>query len=183
MADDPGWNIGAKAIARGLNPFVPIERRLVQGVAPVVQLRQLFISFAIGLALVTVVVVVLGDQVDGTEPLALSAGIVTVSGILSLLAPSIVRSRLDGSSTDSLVASYRTRFFLRIAFAESAALAAFAIALALGPWWVYFIGLACSIVGFVRLAPTRAHIEAEERALFDRGSDVALRDALYTPPG
>ncbi len=58
-------------------------------------------------------------------------------------------------SADALVGAYRTRFFLRVAFANSGALVGFVLSFTTGRWWVYAFGLAPPLVGQVTPPPPR----------------------------
>ncbi len=88
----------------------------------------MFASFACGLMTIGAVVVILSAPTTlNQHPLAaLDAAIGKIAcGIFSVGAPSLIEKPLDCSADERLAASYPTRFFLRIAFAESAALLGF----------------------------------------------------------
>jgi F0F1-type ATP synthase membrane subunit c/vacuolar-type H+-ATPase subunit K len=134
MNPDPGWNLTPRSLLGTLSPFRSL-RRTDSDDTELAVLRRLFVSFCLALALVAVVVIVLRDGGDEDAPVGLSVATVVAVGIASLISGRSIGRRLDGSSDAALVASYRSRFFLRLAFAESAALAAFVIAISIGPWW------------------------------------------------
>lgn len=69
---------------------------------------------------------------------------VAAVGIVGLIAGRLLNRRLYCSSDEALVCSYRIRFFLRVVFAQSAALVGFALSIAPGLWWVYLLGLGFS---------------------------------------
>jgi F0F1-type ATP synthase membrane subunit c/vacuolar-type H+-ATPase subunit K len=148
------------------------------GTAPIVALRHVFLSFTLALGLVSVVVVLLGDMVDGDEPVELSIGVVTVVGLASLIAGRRIRRSLDCTSDASLVTSYRSRFFLRLALAEAVTMLAFVLGIAVGPWWVYFVGLAFTAIGFARLAPTRRNLERDDAELAAHGCHRSIARLL-----
>lgn len=178
MDDDPGWGFSWWSLLGALVPQLAIRRATRASPNRLLALRQLFVSFAIGLAAVTVVVVILGDLTDGDERPTLSAAIVGGYGLMSLAAPGIIKKHFDTASSHELATSYQNRFFLRIAFAEAAALVGFVIGISVGPWWMYFAGLAFAVVGFIRLAPTAANLRRDQAALGEAGCRLRLIDAL-----
>lgn len=145
-------------------------------------LRQVFVSFVMALVLVSVVRIVLGEMTDDPQS-GLAAGIVVAVGVVSLVLGGVVKRDLDATSDATLRSSYRTRFFLRLAFAESAALVGFVVSVSIGPLWVLWIGMAFTLVGFVRLAPTTRNIEADQRRLTATGHHRRLFPALLASGG
>lgn len=137
--------------------------------APITTLRLLFANFCGAIVLISVIVVVLGESGRDDPPVAWSVAIVVAVGVVAVAASRRLARRLDGSTDESLVTSYRTRFFVRMACSEAAALAGFAVNLTLGPWWVYFVGLPFTVVGFALAAPTAGNIERDQAALRAEG--------------
>lgn len=179
MQDDPGWQFSWKSIPMMFLPSLAMRRTARDPSRdPLVDLRSLFLTFCAAIFSIGIVVVILGDLTEGPERTGLSVAIVVAAGCASLLAQQFLPRALDCTSAGSLASSYRTRFFLRMAFAESAALAGFVLYIALGPWWVYFIGAAFTAVGFVRLAPTRRHLMQDQDALSLSGCTRSLLEAL-----
>jgi hypothetical protein len=129
--------------------------------------------------LIGVVVVVLGD-VDPEQPdrPALAVPIVVGVGVICLALQRILPRPLDCSTPATLAATYRTRFFLRIAFAEACSLIAFAVYISIGPGWVYAVGLAFTLFGFAFAAPTVARVRADQDALSLSGCTLSLVAAL-----
>jgi hypothetical protein len=142
-------------------------------------LRGVFVSFCAGVVLVGVVVLVLGD-LDPKQPdrPTLAVSIVVGVSAICLALQRFVPKPLDCTNAASLAPTYRTRFFLLIAFAETCSLVAFAVYVALGPGWVYFFGLAFTLFGFTRAAPTRSRLRADQDALANRGCTLSLVAAL-----
>lgn len=178
--DDPGWQLRPSSFL----PIMP-TRRLRSGPASsgglLATLRDLFVSFCVAIALIGVVVIVLGDVAE-RDRAALSATIVVVVGASTIVAGALVKRQLDCSSDAALASSYRTRFFLRLAVAEWAALVALVSGLVLGPWWIYFVGAAFTALEFARLAPTQAHLEADQRRLTGEGCHRSLVAVLTSAP-
>jgi hypothetical protein len=67
---------------------------------------------------------------------------------------------------------------LKIAFAEWSALLAFAFFVVASRWWLYAIGWAFSLAGFVVAAPGRGDIQHRQEQLRAAGSDIDLLSAL-----
>jgi F0F1-type ATP synthase membrane subunit c/vacuolar-type H+-ATPase subunit K len=182
MYEDPGWPLSGRMLVESAIPQLAVGRAARDRTRPqLLVLRQLFISFVMAIGLISVVVVVLGDLAEGDPDVTLSCALVVGVGLVSLLLGSVVKSRLDGSSDEALASSYRTRFFLRLAFAEAAALGAFVVGISLGPWWVFFVGLPFTAAGFARLAPTAGHLEADQRRLAGEGCHRPLLGVLLQP--
>jgi len=76
---------------------------------------------------------------------------------------------LDCSDDPSLAASYRTRFFLRLAFSETIALLGFVGFILTGRWWVYPVGAVFTAVGYARLAPSASNLSRDQDHLVVRG--------------
>jgi hypothetical protein len=129
--------------------------------------------------LIGVVVLILGDlNPDQPDRPALAVSIVVGVGVICLALQRIVPGPLDCSTPATLAATYRTRFFLRIAFAEACSLVAFALYISIGPGWVYAVGLAFTLFGFTVAAPTGARLRADQDALSLSGCTLSLVAAL-----
>jgi hypothetical protein len=107
--------------------------------------------------------------------LAHAAGVVVVTRLLN--------PPPNCSSERSLAGWYRSRFFLRLAFAESVALFAFVFTFIGAPVWIYFVGAAFTLWQFwTTAAPTRSALEREQDALNVRGCAISLVAALRSNP-
>lgn len=175
---DPGWQWSWKSLVI----LVPaVGRQLATRAASdsLQLLRNAYVSFCLAVVLIGVVVVVLGDldpeQADRPGvAVAITVGVCAAA----LLLQRVVPRPLDASSEATLVASYRARFYLRIACAEACALAGFVAAVLFGPRSVYAIGLAGALVGFWFAAPTRASLRADQDALSRSGATTRLVASL-----
>ena len=182
-AGDPGW-FTAKSLLWALLPGVGIQRAQRDADSVLQLLRLLFTTFVMALLLIGVVVLVLSADPaysDETTVSAAAAG-VAAYGLFTLLLPSLIRRPLDCASAETLSQSYRTRFFLRLAFAESAALVGFVGVFLAERWWLYAIGVAFTSVGFARLAPTEASLSRDQDALSTAGCGLSLKEVLLEPP-
>ncbi len=177
---DPGWKFSLRSFPYTFVPQYAIQRAARQpGFNVLAFTRQMFVSYCLSLVAITVVVFILAGTVEPEDPqTALAAGMVVAIGIVGLIAERLLNRQLDCSSDASLAASYQTRFFLRVAFAQSAALGGFALSMALGPWWVNLIGLGFAAVGMFRLAPTRRRLEVEQAEFTAKGCHRSLSRTL-----
>jgi hypothetical protein len=179
--DDPGWRLSPWQLVVLLVPVAGMayRRRLIarEGADGLLVIRLLFLSFASSLVVFGFLVILVGD-LDGTvSPNTYAAGLVP-AGILTLLAPELLRRPLDCTSETSLASTYRTTFFLRIAFAESAALFGFVGTFVTGARWMYFVGAAFTAVGMARAAPTRGSFERMQAELGSAGCHRSLIAAI-----
>jgi len=132
-------------------------------------LRGLFLSFVIAIAMIGLVAMVLGRTrtETGSAPVRLLAGLVSAAGVAALFGPRLFARPLRCTDEADLVASYRSRFFVRIAFAEAPALVAFAATVASGESWLYALGAFFAAVGFAGAAPTATHLAQDQ----ERGAE------------
>jgi len=182
--DDPGWPI-RKELLLGLIPGAGtfVRRRWRRKAdAGLVVLRQIFMSFCLALIMFGVVLVFLWPS-QSKEPPApgFAIGLLLV-GVAASVAGRIVEKPLDCTDDRTLAASYGTRFFLRIAFSESAALFGFVGFFTASEWWVYPGGVAIAALGFVRAAPTRTALRRDQERLSDQGCFRSLTAALTAYP-
>jgi len=144
-------------------------------------LRQAFVAFATALGLIGVVVLVL-DGTDGADPSSPDTSLVAAGvigcGVLSLLVSRLLDRPLDCSDEGALVGGYKTRFFLQISFANTAALVGFVAFFLSGEAWMYPLGALFTAVGFVRLAPSKRNLERDQEALNQKGCGLSLTALL-----
>ncbi|MGK2929128.1 MAG: hypothetical protein ACSLFO_06065 [Acidimicrobiales bacterium] len=143
-------------------------------------LRLLFTAFATALVFIGIVVLTLstGDDADGSMSATVVAAGVVAYGFVSVTVPRLVGRALDCSSPETLIGGYRTRFFLRIAYADAAALIGFVGFFLSGDWWLYPLGAFFSLIGFIQLAPTRRNLERDQEELNSSGCGLSLVNAL-----
>jgi hypothetical protein len=177
--EDPGWPLNRSFLIFFIPAFGPqLYRRRAgplrgEGLG---MLRMLFISFFNAVIMFGVVLLFIPGVHAHAVPwlpilLGFAAGAVAVSRF--------VERRLDCSSDAKLAASYRNRFFVRIAFGESVALLAFVFTFIGGPKWIYYVGAAITLVYFwLRAAPTREALIRDQDALQALGCGRSLIRAL-----
>jgi hypothetical protein len=146
-------------------------------------LRQLYTSFVLALLLFGLVVAGTASDTSsdagGLSSSVVAAGVLAY-GMVSLIAPRLLERPLDCTSDATLVSGYRTRFFLRIAFAEAAALVGFVGAFVSGEAWMYALGGVFAALGFARLAPSRHNLERDQEALNLQSCGRSLTRLLVT---
>lgn len=183
IGDDPGWRPASKAAAWTLIPGMAVFRVRRPpsrgGGDALTPLRSLFLTYALTLGLIGVVVGFLAA--GGTRSnMSAQAGALLVAavGTVSVLLVGFVPRPLDCRSNASLAASYRSRFFLRLAFAQAAALSGFVAFFLTANPAMYPLGLVFSAVGFASLAPTAAHLHVDQQQLDMAGCGRSLVPAL-----
>ena len=160
------------------------DDRSASGTDALAALQRVWAAFCVAVVLIGVVVITL-DTHGGLTRTDTSAGIVglgvVVTGILSLVGGRIWVPRLNGTDRASLVKSYQSRFFARVAWAEAPALVAFGGFLLLGgEAWVYAVGLAGSLADFALAAPTRPSLRRDQEKLEACGTKLDLLETLTT---
>lgn len=142
-------------------------------------LRSMFLSFCAAIILIGIAtVLIVGGADDGDLSPAFGVMLTAVAGFLAQTVATSLDRPLDCSSDQVLAGSYRTRFFLRLAFSEIAALVGFVLSILSGSVLPYFIGMLGTLAGFARLAPTAAHLEADQQVLTGQGCVLSLVAAL-----
>lgn len=128
---------------------------------------------------VALVFIVAGAETDDAafSP-ALATGLVAIMGIATAVSGPRVGGALNPASAATLVDSYRRRFIMRLAVSESAALAGFLGSILSASPLPYVVGFACAAIGFARIRPTPARIEADQEQLGLGGSPLSLDAAL-----
>ena len=123
-----------------------------------------------------VVLALTNPKGDGVFPWL---AILAILLVISVVTPRWVERPLDCASANALAGSYRTRFFLRVAFAESVALFGFAFAFVGGAAWIYFLGAAFALIRFwTGIAPTRSALANDQHILNEWGCELSLVASL-----
>jgi hypothetical protein len=149
-------------------------------------LRRKFVSFAGSLVLVALVVAVISTSTGSSEhalPAVDIAVILCLVSVALLIGERLIERPLDCSTPARLAAAYRIRFFVRLAFAHTAALLGFVGFILTNRAWLYPLGAAFALIGYLRLPPTHANLTKDQDLLAQSGCAVDLIDALgRTPP-
>ncbi len=179
---DPGWPFGPTLLRSLIPGYLHLFVR-GRGLGPdgLVALRAVWLSLTWAVVLMGIVVIVVVP--DGqTSPSLPWPTLVPVAGAASWAAAgALARLRLDCMDSARLAASYRARFFLRLAVSEVAALLGFVGAFVASRWWLYWLGAAFTLTVFVRAAPTQERLAADQQALAAQGCPYDLVEALRRP--
>lgn len=150
---------------------------------PLTQMRLVLVTFSLGLVACGAAVLSLAGSDGDAEGLAppVAAGAVIAVAVAGWLLVGLLGPRLNCETAAMLVGSYRSRFFLRVAYSEAAALAGFVVSMMAGEPWPYFLGVACTAVGFARAAPTARNLARDQEALSAAGCAHPLAATLGAP--
>jgi len=179
QTDDPGWPPWSTILLVLIPGGLQLSRRKTRANA-LVTLRMVLLSFSAALVMFGVILPILGVP-KGTVlpwlPLLIAGAFVSVLGVQFTVKP------LDCSSATKLAESYRTRFFLVIAFSELVSLFAFVFVFVRGPLWIYYLGAAFALYRFwTAYPPTRAGIARDQERLDANGCELSLVAALRGEP-
>ena len=162
---DPGWpKFGASVrslwtvLAPGLR-IRQFQQHSGPGADSLTFVRVMYIQYCAMLVVIGLALVVLdATSAHAAKDVAAWGAAVIVVGMVGLVAPRVIQRPLDGTSDANLASTYRTRFFLRIAFGNVPALVAFVASFAAGEYLLYLLGCAFSVVAFVYAAPSKKNI-------------------------
>jgi F0F1-type ATP synthase membrane subunit c/vacuolar-type H+-ATPase subunit K len=179
--DDPGW----PSLRSSLIFLLPggiqygMRRRRDEGIDGLLVIRQVFLSFVGALIGFGIVVAVLYQSSTPLKdpPVAFAAGL-SVLGIVGVAIEPRIGGPLNCTSDAALAGSFRTRFFLRMAFANAAALFGFVGFFLTYAWWPYPVGLGIAAFAFSRTAPTRGNLRREQERLVSTSCYRSLVRAL-----
>ena len=176
--EDPGWKLDARVLL-AMVPQVGLMQARRDDI--LLGVRRAFVGVVLLVLAAIGVAVVLGDVHKGKDQLGLALAIVVGDGVMSLVIGRFIAPKLATTSAASLANSYFVRFSLRLALAMSPVLVAFALGVAVGPWWVVFCGLPFAVVGLALAAPTRSAVRRDEDRLSLQGCEIPLVAALRSP--
>lgn len=177
--EDPGWRPALIALVPIVGVRIAASRRRNHPASGLVEARQLFLAFALAIVMIGFVLTLL-DLLPADAPMSSGTVMVLVGALafVALVLGPIVERPLDGSSLGRLEETWRTRFFVRIAFGEAPALAGFAGALLAGSTSPYILSAAATAVMFARAAPSARNIAKDQEGLNDRGCSLSLLTVL-----
>jgi hypothetical protein len=183
--DDPGWG-GVRRILLGVVLPAAILRPAGDGSGPppLVLLRQVYVAFATSLLLIGGVSVVLAASLERAGSISeelWALGVIGI-GIATNVLPTAATRPLDCTSDASLLDSYRKRYFLRLAFANTPPLIGFLGVTTTGAAWLCWLGIAIASTSYLRIAPTRTRVERDEQELALTGCGRSLWAVLRGAP-
>jgi hypothetical protein len=106
--------------------------------------------------------------------------LLTVYGICALAIAMRPWGRGVATNVGMLAARYRTVFFIVVGLSESIAILGFVGTFIMRTIWIYPLGLALALLGMWWVAPTRGHLERDEKRLTPSGGSMPLVEALMT---
>jgi hypothetical protein len=149
-------------------------------------LRRKFVSFAGSLVLVALVVAVISTSTGSREhalPAVDIAVILCLVGGALVIGERLIERPLDCTTSARLAGAYRIRFFVRLAFAHTTAFLGFVGFILTNRGWLYPLGAAFALIGYLRLAPTHANLTKDQNLLAQSGCALDLIEVLgRTPP-
>jgi hypothetical protein len=176
--DDPGWPTGIWVLIAMVPGGLQYYVRRAGSSDGLVLLRTLTLTFSGSFVLFGVVLAFIAPKTGDVMPwLALLVGLAVVSVVMIR----VTERPLDCASGTSLAGSYRTRYFLRMAFTEVVALVAFVSAFIGAPNWMYYLGGGFALYRvWTFIAPTRGALAREQERLSENGCGLSLVRALRT---
>lgn len=190
-AGDPGWSkVLTPRVLFGvlLLPFLG-PRRMMAGdttQSALLLLRQLFVQFLVGATLMVAVAMLVAPEVQASRSAqTTAAAVLLVFGVACFATGAWIAGRrpYDCSDDEHLLASYRTRFFLRIAFADTVVLSGFIAVMVLGARWLIVAAAVPAIVAFAAVAPSARNLERLQWRLGQGGCGRSLVGALHRTLG
>ena len=177
---DPGWRFSLRMFRFLIPGYLQYTMRQGERRDGLDLMRQVWISFTSALVLFGVVVFFIATAPVGHPTMWLIGLAVATVGLHGAQTWALSKP-LDCTDRTALATSYRSRFFLAIAFSEAIALLAFVAAMILGRWWIYWLFLPFALAGHLRVAPTPVHLEADQEVIRIGGCPLSLVGALRAP--
>lgn len=185
--DDGGDDWGLRDVLIGSVVPLPILLARSGGrTDPLTVLRRIFASFCQVIVFMAVVVLVLWttDALPDPafdQPFA-AAAVLALAASLCLVLAQVVSPPLDCTSPGSLIATYRLRFFVRVALTETPALLGFVAFMLTDRPELYALGAAATVIGFALAAPTSGNLRRDQEELAMSGCAQSLIPTLRGDP-
>ena len=173
--DDLSWKITPRALLFLVPGYITFSNRRASGPRrPLNSLRQITLAFSFSMILVGVVLIFVAhaDDPSTMTPWLVIASVVTVASLAAIEVVS--RRSLDCTDETTLIQSFNSRFFARLAFADVIALVAFVASLSTDRWWFYWIFFPFALFGLLSHAPTRGQVERDQEQLNADGCNLSL---------
>ena len=174
---DPGWG-PSRRLASRLFLAGDIPR------LPIITLRAVFLAFVAFVGILVVVRVLIGES-DGDMQSGTAVTVLVAFAALETSLVAVHRTRpLIGDEPEDFAVAYRTSMLLRMAYAESTALAGFVLSFLTGDPITSVVGAGLSLPGYLLAAPTAGDVARHQERLTETGTGVDLMAALlgYTTP-
>ena len=171
MPEDPGW-AGAWAGWSVVVPqygFARLRRRREAGeITTLTMVRQAFVGLLLLLALTTGMCLFVTLSSDGVPNTGAVVAVVVVAAMGTVVFR-LIEHPLTCASEATLADSYRRRFFLRMASANSAVLLTFVAGVYSGASWTIAFAAVFALIGYTRAIPSVKAIVREDEALATGG--------------
>ena len=175
--EDPGWGPVIRKLPLLLIPVVGMTR-LSKEPNGLLAMRILWVVFVNAIVLIGVVVLLLGDELDGVLNPSLALAATVMVGVFAQLAgPRLVRGP-DLLSAAAFAPTFQRWFFSRVAFAEVAALFGFVMFILSGSGLVYALGAVIALAGMIDAAPGARRLATLQKQADDEGSGLDVLGAL-----
>jgi len=173
---DPGWGP-----SRRLASSFFLTRDLPR--LPIIRIRAVYLAFIAFLGVLVVIrLLVAGGDGDMQSGTALT--VLVVIAALEVSTSFAWRKRpLIGTEPEDFAAAYRTSVLIRLAYAESIALAGFVLSYLTGDPSTFFWSIALSAPAYALAAPTGADITRYQGQAAGVGVDLMAALLGYTAPG
>ena len=170
---DPGWGPSRRlASSFFLTREVP---RL-----PIITVRALYLAFIGGLVLRVVIRTVFSSGGGDMDPGAAFTVLVAIAALETSMV-SVARKRaLIGTEPEDYAASYRASVILRLAYAESIALAGLVLSYLTDDPVTLYLGMVLSVPAYVLAAPTGADVARYQEQITGVGVDLTAALLGYT---
>lgn len=180
---DPGWGFSPRTFFRVITPG-RMQMVAKQQPSSLLQLRQIFMSFILVLVFIAaLVVLIIPGAWSNLEPRAqwLWLAATVVVSIVNFVAIMRFHAQLNCADDGALASSYQSRMFLRIALGQAAVLVGFVGSATSGVWWIFFVGAALSVPGFLWAAPSARNISRDQAQLGKGGCTRSIVAVLAGP--
>jgi len=186
--DDPGWGDAWRGLPFVFTPRFFLRRAQANGEVPILILRRVYVSFAVFPILMGVLsVFITSDPRPGSDSevpdLVFVVGTIAIAVASYLFVTTRAEKQLAAAArVDLLPGTYRSAFFLAMAFANTTPLISFVISFNAHEALFFALGVAGSVPLFARFAPTTAHLRQIDEDARTNGATTSLRGALFARP-
>ena len=178
--EDPGWRFSLGSL-RAMLPILQTRYYRSLGGDQLVIQRTVFSSFVMAFVWFGIIVTLITQFRAESGEYGWMAAIAIIA-LANLAIARVVERPLSCESDQVLASSFRTRMFVRIAFAESTVLLGFIGSnIAMGAS-IYYVGVLVSLPGMLRAAPNRAALVRDQDELTGGGCSRSLVAALRQVP-
>lgn len=185
VRDDPGWPPPSpRAVLAALVPGLLGRYADDPSVPAVTVLRRIFVGFLAALVVIGATILVVVDPLAPVTGDGRVWALLVVGAVSSLAGTQAAARRPIVCATPARLArQVGAATFLGLATANTSALTGFVAAYLADGLWPYLIGLAPTVIGLLRVAPTRRRVRELDRHLALVGCSLTAGQILYAQPG